>query len=76
MNFLNLFFLKTYHTMGGIKAVNLTGVVIQIDGTIKFAGDIDAWPRYVNGDVLEVAKHKLSILSTLRMTLLKVYSIR
>lgn len=31
---------NTFYTMGGIKAENLTGVTIQIDGTIAFSGKI------------------------------------
>eukprot|EP01091_Cochliopodium_minus_P015762 TRINITY_DN5699_c0_g1_i1.p2 TRINITY_DN5699_c0_g1~~TRINITY_DN5699_c0_g1_i1.p2 ORF type:complete len:358 (-),score=83.97 TRINITY_DN5699_c0_g1_i1:53-1126(-) len=39
--------------MGGIKASNLSNIIFQIDGTIAFSDDIDAWPTYQGGQVLE-----------------------
>eukprot|EP00939_MAST-03C_sp_MAST-3C-sp1_P000892 g892.t1 len=48
---------KVFYLMGGIKASNLTDVVLHIDGTLEFASTllddndlkyVDAWPR--NGD--------------------------
>jgi len=35
---------KLFFMMGGIKADNVTDVVISVDGTIKFSDDIGAWP--------------------------------
>lgn len=52
---------KIFYLMGGVQAENLTNVVIQIDGTLKFASStiwteryIANWPTYGSkGDVLE-----------------------
>jgi polygalacturonase len=43
---------KTYHLMGGIISHGLTSVTIQIDGTLFFSDDINAWPKS-GGRVLE-----------------------
>merc|ERR1719348_2688227 len=43
---------KTFFTMGGIKAANLSSVTFQLDGTIVFSDNMDDWPRYANGKVL------------------------
>lgn len=41
---------KTFHLMGGILVQKrLTGCVIQLDGTLDFSDDIDAWPRSGDG---------------------------
>lgn len=36
---------KTYHLMGGIRADDVTGVTIRIEGTLAFAANMDEWPR-------------------------------
>ena len=44
---------KTYTVMGGIKINGWKNIKIQIDGTLSFSNDRDAWPRQLNGDVEE-----------------------
>lgn len=36
---------KTFHLMGGVRAVGLTGSTFRLDGTIVWSSDMDAWPR-------------------------------
>jgi polygalacturonase len=36
---------KTFTMMGGIVAIGLQNVTIQIDGTLSFSDDIKAWPK-------------------------------
>merc|ERR1719348_1590510 len=43
---------KTFMTMGGIKAANLNSVTFQLDGTLVFSDNMDDWPRYESGKVL------------------------
>jgi hypothetical protein len=38
---------STYLMMGGIYAANLTDVTLQIEGTLLFSDDCDAWPTVV-----------------------------
>ncbi len=35
---------ETYTLMGGVLASGLASVTLQIDGTLRFTDDIDAWP--------------------------------
>jgi hypothetical protein len=44
---------RTYFVMGGIVGRDFSDVTIQIDGTLMFSDDIDAWPKNENGDVFE-----------------------
>lgn len=44
---------KTFHLMGGIQVTNLSSVVVQLDGTLSFSDDIEAWPRNAAGRVHE-----------------------
>jgi len=45
---------KTFYLMGGIVSSGLINVTIVIDGTIKFSGDIESWPRRnTTGKVME-----------------------
>eukprot|EP01125_Pyxidicula_operculata_P011036 TRINITY_DN360_c3_g1_i1.p1 TRINITY_DN360_c3_g1~~TRINITY_DN360_c3_g1_i1.p1 ORF type:complete len:425 (-),score=33.74 TRINITY_DN360_c3_g1_i1:140-1414(-) len=44
---------STYYVMGGIKASNLSHIVIQIDGTIVFSTDMNNWPTDSAGNVFE-----------------------
>ena len=43
---------KTFHVMGGIQAMNLADVVIQIDGKLIFSSRTKVWPRTATGGVL------------------------
>ena len=36
---------KTFVVMGGVYSSGLTSVAIQIDGTLQFKDDLDAWPK-------------------------------
>eukprot|EP00038_Savillea_parva_P006047 m.161370 g.161370 ORF g.161370 m.161370 type:complete len:429 (+) comp12066_c0_seq1:139-1425(+) len=56
---------KTFYTMGGIVANNLTGVTLQIDGTLAFNSDflhtkqyMDDFPKDHNGNVFECLHFK------------------
>lgn len=44
---------KTFHTMGGIMAWNLSNNIFQIDGTLSFSDDRDEWPKNKRNDVLD-----------------------
>jgi polygalacturonase len=44
---------KTYYLMGGIQGYNITSVVFQLEGTIKYSNNIKEWPRTSSGAVLE-----------------------
>jgi len=37
---------RTYYIQGGIHVDNVTGVTIQLDGTLSYASSQDSWPRY------------------------------
>ena len=43
---------KTFHVMGGIQAMNLADVVIQLDGKLIFSSRTKVWPRTATGGVL------------------------
>ena len=47
------FALLRYYLMGGIQVANMTGVTLQMDGTIEFSDNMKAWPRRSDGSVLE-----------------------
>lgn len=59
---------KTYFTMGGLIARNLTNVILHIDGTIDFIDDLKDWPKDPTGRVTECFNIKyannLTITST------------
>jgi len=40
---------RTFHVMGGIYAVNLTSVVIRIDGSLVMSDSLTEWPRNLHG---------------------------
>lgn len=44
---------RTFHIMGGIKAKNLTHVIILIEGTLIYSDNMDEWPRDANRRVFE-----------------------
>jgi polygalacturonase len=44
---------KTFTITGGIKARDLKGVTLHIDGTISFVNDRESWPKNANGGVEE-----------------------
>ncbi len=43
---------KTFHVVGGIIVDNLSNVVFQIEGTLRFTDDRESWPADSNGHVL------------------------
>jgi len=44
---------KTFLTMGGIQAWYLDSVTFMLDGTLMFSDNMDDWPRYDGGDVID-----------------------
>jgi polygalacturonase len=44
---------ETFFLMGGITGGDFSDVTFQMDGTLMFSDDIDAWPKDANEDVLE-----------------------
>ena len=36
---------KTFYLMGGIKVVNITSVVLKLEGTLLYSNDTRSWPR-------------------------------
>ena len=44
---------KIFWFIGGIYASNLVNITVQIDGSIYYTNDMNAWPRSANGDVKE-----------------------
>lgn len=44
---------RTFWLQGGVSASGLTGVTLQIDGTLAFSNNQKAWPRNPDGSVLE-----------------------
>lgn len=43
---------QTFHLLGGIRAVGVMNVTIQIDGTLSFSDDRETWPVDASGGVL------------------------